>query len=354
MTAILVTMSDSGLSLCSGPSSSDHKETDIGDTMDNGHPGNMIKTPHCHLSKSVANLSTLSPLSPSLSRSDSISSLNSTISSGTMITAAEIRSLTNNYQKMLKGATAEIKKLNVEKWKLEQEQDKLLNTNIELAEEVRKFVASDKELKAEKKELLAVNEEFATEVEKLYKNEEKYLNENDDLKRQLKGLQQKYDCERQKQSNNIQGEQSKLENQISKLTESLHKMKIDYENLLENNKLKEKQLANKQDDILTNQERDLNRLQHINDKLQSELDQERKLRQAGEEQIRLLKVELRRTEKDIHEMSKSQETAARKHSENLSAENFEYAVENVSIFKFHYLDVFNVFCLAHIFNLSMF
>ena len=52
---------------------------------------------------------------------------------------------------MLKQATKEIKKLNVEKWKLEQEQDKLLNTNIELAEQMRKMIDTDKQWKNEKK-----------------------------------------------------------------------------------------------------------------------------------------------------------------------------------------------------------
>ena len=52
---------------------------------------------------------------------------------------------------MLKQATKEIKKLNVEKWKLEQEQDKLLNTNLELADQVRKMMLSERELRNEKK-----------------------------------------------------------------------------------------------------------------------------------------------------------------------------------------------------------
>ena len=47
-------------------------------------------------------------------------------------------------------ATKQIKRLNVEKWKVEQEQDKLLNTNLELAEEVRKLIVSDKQWRKEK------------------------------------------------------------------------------------------------------------------------------------------------------------------------------------------------------------
>ena len=81
-------------------------------------------------------------------RADSVCSLAS--SSSTQITAAEIRSLTNNYQRMLARATKQIKRLNVEKWKVEQEQDKLLNTNLELAEEVRKLIVSDKQWRKEK------------------------------------------------------------------------------------------------------------------------------------------------------------------------------------------------------------
>ena len=95
------------------------------------------------------NLSGVDGISPSVSRSESVCSLAS--STNTVITPAEIRALTNNYQKMLKQATKEIKKLNVEKWKLEQEQDKLLNTNLELAEQIRKMIDTDKQWKGEKK-----------------------------------------------------------------------------------------------------------------------------------------------------------------------------------------------------------
>ena len=95
------------------------------------------------LSKSVCNLS----LGDSdLSRSGSVCSL----VTSPAITPAEIRSLTNNYQRMMKQATKEIKKLKVDKWEMEQEQDRLLNTNLELAEEVRKMIADQKEWKTER------------------------------------------------------------------------------------------------------------------------------------------------------------------------------------------------------------
>ena len=162
------------------------------------------------------------------------------------------RSLTNNYQRLLKQATKEIKKLNVEKWKVEQEQDKLLTTNLELAEEVRRMMESDKAWRAEKQTLLNVNDEFATEVERLYKNEEKYMKEKDRLESQLKDLERRYESERQNQSSHLHDEQSKLETQIKKLTQSLGTMKEEYQQLLDSNKRKENQLSDKQEVSICN------------------------------------------------------------------------------------------------------
>ena len=270
-----------------------------------------------------------------------------------------VRTLTNNYQRLLKQATKEIKKLNVEKWKVEQEQDKLLTTNLELAEEVRRMMESDKAWRAEKQTLLNVNDEFATEVERLYKNEEKYMKEKDRLESQLKDLERRYESERQNQSSHLHDEQSKLETQIKKLTQSLGTMKEEYQQLLDSNKRKENQLSDKQEvnietslnmcqkvifhpfqNIMTTQERDLSRLQGSLKEVKEELESERRLVEAGEAQIKMLKMELRRTEEEIRDMRKSQETEVRGsnsdmgklrgQNEKISAENFEYAVENVS------------------------
>ena len=133
------------------------------------------------LSQSVSNLAASPCLSPALSRSDSTCSLASSGLSNATITAAEIRTLTNNYQKMLKQATREIKKLNLSQWKLEQEQEKLLTTNVELAEEAKRLLVQQKEWKAERAGLLAANEEFAAEVERLYRAEEAQAREREQL-----------------------------------------------------------------------------------------------------------------------------------------------------------------------------
>ena len=148
-------ISDSGVSISSGsgpsgPSSAAETkmEAEEAPVMDQeeaeeSEDSSSIRLGSSFLSKSVCNLS----LGDSdLSRSGSVCSL----ASSPAITPAEIRSLTNNYHKMMKQATREIKKLKVDRWKLEQDQDRLLNTNLELTEEVRKLITDQKDWKSER------------------------------------------------------------------------------------------------------------------------------------------------------------------------------------------------------------
>ena len=148
-------ISDSGVSISSssGPSSAAETKMEVQDPpvenqadqeeADESEDSSSIRLGSSFLSKSVCNLS----LGDSdLSRSGSVCSL----VSSPAITPAEIRSLTNNYHKMMKQATREIKKLKVDRWKLEQDQDRLLTTNLELTEEVRKLLTDQKHWKSER------------------------------------------------------------------------------------------------------------------------------------------------------------------------------------------------------------
>ena len=73
-------------------------------------------------------------------------------------------------------------------------------------------------------------------------------------------------------------------------------------------------------------------------RLERDLQQERRLREAGDQQMEMLKVELRKAETSLASMIKKQvDTEAvdkmrkmKNQNESLGAENFEYAVENVS------------------------
>merc|ERR1712179_168921 len=92
---------------------------------------NLQKKPY--LSRSFMNLATSSPYSPrSLSRSDSTSSLASPIgylSALSPLPVSDIKNLTNDYQKLLKQATREIKKLNLDV-------ERIYNVEEEQAEEI--------------------------------------------------------------------------------------------------------------------------------------------------------------------------------------------------------------------------
>ena len=101
-----------------------------------------------YLSRSVMNLATSSPYSPrSLSRSDSSSSLASpmgSLSALSPLPVSDIKNLTNDYQKLLKQATQQIKKLNVDVQKLEQEKAKILQANVDLALETKGLMLDQK------------------------------------------------------------------------------------------------------------------------------------------------------------------------------------------------------------------
>ena len=72
-------------------------------------------------------------------------------------------------------------------------------------------------------------------------------------------------------------------------------------------------------------------------RLERDLQQERRLREAGDQQMEMLKSELRKAEDSLATMIKKQvdtETVdkmrkMKNQNESLGAENFEYAVENV-------------------------
>merc|ERR1711936_808114 len=107
---------------------------------------NLQKKPF--LSRSVMNLgtATASLFSKSLNRSESSSTLASSIGSLSPVPVSDIKNLNDNYQNLLTQATRKIKKLNVDVERLEQEQEKLLQANVDLALETKKSASRSKSL----------------------------------------------------------------------------------------------------------------------------------------------------------------------------------------------------------------
>jgi len=249
-----------------------------------------------YLSKSVMNLAGASRtyLSPSISRSESVCSIASSIGSTSTVTAMDIRSLTNNFQKLLKQATEEIKKLNIKKVKLEQEQEKLLTANVELAVETKHLLLAQKEWKKDKENLLQINEEFAAEVEKLYNAEDLILKEKEKLSNELKEVTDRLDHEKEE----VRCEKEKQEAEILHLTKSLETVVLENEDLHRDRKLVEAKLEDMQESYKI----ELNEFETKFDNLKVELAQERNLKENCEMKIAKLSDELMKVKNQIKEI----------------------------------------------------
>eukprot|EP00092_Neocalanus_flemingeri_P005056 GFUD01005436.1.p1 GENE.GFUD01005436.1~~GFUD01005436.1.p1 ORF type:complete len:507 (+),score=184.69 GFUD01005436.1:185-1705(+) len=367
-------MSDSGVSdASSGPSSGisdirDHKVDELEEDKDNStviivgeqtqlkietenvkiSPSKPKMTSNPYLSKSVMNLIDSSPyLSPSISRSESTCSIASSSVSTSPVTVMEMRTLTNNFQKLLKQATKEIKKLNVEKSKLEQEQGKLLTVNVELAVETKKLLLDQKEWKKDKQDLIMANEEFASEVEKLYKEEDQQLSEKEKLTKELKEVQENLELEKRQLNKKLQKEKEKFELQIMQLTKSMEAAFQENEKLQGEYKLNEHVLSNSQEDIRTTHAENIIKFESMINCLQNDIAQEKEQREDGELRIETLLQELGQKERELkgltNQFTENQNTLEKKNkekviklkkqNENLTAENFEYVVENEELKK---------------------
>jgi len=280
--------------------------------------------------------------SPNLSKASSISSLAPSTSS---ITVHEVRDLSDDYQKMLEKATQEIRKLTSQKRKLEKDQDELLTVNIELATEAKRLVREVKNGQEEKKGLLAANEEFVEEVRRMYREEEKWENEITKLKEENKKLSDCYVDEVQSIQDDF-GEEEKLYKQKQEsLLNSIRDLTLDNERLIqekEGAKIIDSQSSQELEELY---EANRIRLETTIDCLKSERETELIIKEEVEKQMEDLLEELEKIEEEINDAKDKHGKATKQvqlkyskvleelfmKSEKLAAENFEYAVDNVSI-----------------------
>ena len=189
---------------------------------------------------------------------------------------------------------------------------------------------------------MAANSEFAGEVERLYKAEEVMLEQHESLLTQLKQRDTKLSRQSQVVTNNE--EKSDLQRQIQQLKLSLENANSENDKLRgEGKKLLESNKSSRQKVTLIEWIRgdgeliDLFVEEEDMVRLETDLQQERRLREAGDQQMEMLKSELRKAEDSLATMIKKQvdtETVdkmrkMKNQNESLGAENFEYAVENV-------------------------
>merc|ERR1712055_720220 len=284
---------------------------------------NLQKKPF--LSRSVMNLgtATASLFSKSLNRSESSSTLASSIGSLSPVPVSDIKNLNDNYQNLLTQATRKIKKLNVDVERLEQEQEKLLQANVDLALETKNLLLDQKAWKKDEQALVEANEEFATEVDRLYSVEVEQVEEIGNLQKQLKEAEEKFLVDKSLLDKKHLEDQNKWEKEIARLTRIIAKKK-----------LVEEELEGSIEYIRSAYASDRVKFEAKIDALENTLAKEQELRQEGEGDLRKAKEELEALSSKYQENLVNIEAEVAKlmeEKDKLKSANLELAAENIQL-----------------------
>jgi len=285
---------------------------------------NLLKKPF--LSRSVMNLGTSTASfysSKSLGRSESSSTLASSIGSLSPVPVSDIKNLNDNYQNLLTQATRKIKKLNVDVEKLEQEQEKLLQANVDLVLETKNLLLDQKAWKKDEQALVEANEEFATEVERLYSVEVDQVEEIGNLRNQLKESEDKFLVEKSLLNQKHLEDKNKWEKEIARLTQIIAKKK-----------LVEEELTGSIEYIRSSYANDRIKFEAKIDTLENTLAKEQELREKSE-------GDLRNTQEELEALSSNhQETLVQieakvaeliEEKDKLKSDNLELVADNIQL-----------------------
>merc|ERR1711909_179681 len=284
---------------------------------------NLQKKPF--LSRSVMNLgtATASLFPKSLNRSESSSTLASSIGSLSPVPVSDIKNLNDNYQNLLTQATRKIKKLNVDVERLEQEQEKLLQANVDLALETKNLLLDQKAWKKDEQALVEANEEFATEVDRLYSVEVEQVEEIGNLKNQLKEAEEKFLVDKSLLDKKHLEDQNKWEKEIARLTRIIAKKK-----------LVEEELEGSIEYIRSAYASDRVKFEAKIDALENTLAKEQELREEGEGDLSKTKEELEALSSKYQENLVNIEAEVAKlmeEKDKLKSANLELAAENIQL-----------------------
>ena len=131
----------------------------------------------------------LSPSSSTASRSPTRldSSLTSTSDARTV---KEMRTITDDYNTLLRKATSQIKSLTSEKFDLTEQCEKLLTVNEELAQDLGRMIQKERELKEENKAIVDANNELFEETQRLSDEEARWEEERERFEGQILALRE--------------------------------------------------------------------------------------------------------------------------------------------------------------------
>jgi len=191
---------------------------------------------------------------------------------------SDISNLNNDYQKLLRKATREIKKLNLHVEKLEQEQEKLLQANVNLALETESLVLDQNTWKKDEQALIKTNAELTNERERLHKDKQEQGEEIKSLESQIKDLQEKCSVQNQKRLE----EKNYWKTEIAELTESLNTANEKSSRLLAKVKSMEEEYSSSVEFITSSYANDRVILKAKINSLEESLDKEKELRKDGD------------------------------------------------------------------------
>ncbi|XP_059090970.1 cingulin-like [Tigriopus californicus] len=102
--------------------------------------------------------------------------------------AVQIRKITDDYNALLKRATSEIKTLTMGKYELQDQCEKLLTVNEELAGELTRLIRQETDLKAENGDVIRANAELFDEVQRLTDEESRWSEERSQFEAEIAAL----------------------------------------------------------------------------------------------------------------------------------------------------------------------
>ena len=211
------------------------------------------------------------------------------------VPVADIKNLNNDYQKLLRRATREIKKLNLDVQKLEQEQEKLLQANVNLAHETENLVLDQNAWKKDEQALINTNGELTKELEKMHKVEQEQGEEIKSLENQIKQLQEKLSVQNQKRIE----EKNNWKTEIVELTESLNVANEKSTRLLAKVKSMEEEYSSSVEHITSSYANDRVILKAKINSLEDSLDKEKQLRKKGDVKAGKLIQELEKSNDEL-------------------------------------------------------
>jgi len=253
-----------------------------------------------------------------------------------------VRTMTENFQKLLSQATSEIKKIKKENAAIELEQKNLLNINEELSRETERLAMEEKSWEIEREELLKANEEFVEEVKKLYEEEDQWKIERQCLLDKRNRLEEEYQKDKDDLNESIIKERNLHNEQMEQLNNSIKILNIDNINLKE-------EITNKLEQSLKTEEELKDEFDKEKDILEAKISHEkeelikvREDREKGEQQLEQLSQELDTVDLELEDVKKTnaekelqmKESYERKVSQiesrinKLRLENNRYSKEN--------------------------